>query len=124
MGQSKGPADGETKSRKQGREVIWNAQISQSFLKKRALTITAQAFDLLQQRSNISRAISATMRSDTYTNAINSYFMFKVSYRLNLTGNKEARSGMRGPGYGGERPERGRPEGGRPGGGFGGAGRM
>lgn len=105
-------------------EVIWNAQISQSFLKKRALTITAQAFDLLQQRSNISRAISATMRIDTYTNAINSYFMFKVSYRLNLTGNKEARSGMRGPGFGGERPERGRPEGGRPGGGFGGAGRM
>lgn len=101
-------------------EVIWNAQISQSFLKKRSLTITAQAFDLLQQRSNISRVISATMRSDTYTNAINSYFMFKVSYRLNLTGNKEARAGMGRPGEGpgGNRPGQG---GGR---GFGGGERM
>ena len=46
--------------------------------------------------------------------------MFKVSYRLNLTGNKEARAGMGRPGEGpgGNRPGQG---GGR---GFGGGERM
>ena len=83
-------------------EVIWNAQLSQSFLKNNALTISAQWFDILAQRSNISRSISATMRSDTETNAINSYAMFHIIYKLNLVGNKEARDAMRRPG---DRPE-------------------
>lgn len=82
-------------------EIIWNAQLSQSFLKGNALTISAQWYDILQERSNISRSISATMRSDTWTNAINSYCMFHIIYRLNLLGNKEARNAMRhGPGDG------------------------
>lgn len=79
-------------------EVIWNAQLSQSFLKNNALTLSAQWFDILGQRSNISRNISATMRSDTETNAINSYAMFHIIYKLNLVGNKEARDAMRRPG--------------------------
>ena len=83
-------------------EVIWNAQLSQSFLKNNALTISAQWFDILGQRSNISRSISATMRSDTETNAINSYAMFHIIYKLNLVGNREARDAMRRPG---DRPE-------------------
>lgn len=92
-------------------ELIWNAQISQSFLKNNALTISAQWYDILKERSSISRNISATMRSDTYTNAIHSYLMFHVIYKLNLIGNKEAREAMRGMGPGGG-----------PGGGFGGPG--
>ncbi len=83
-------------------EIIWNAQLSHAFLKKRNLIVSAQWFDILGERSNISRAISATMRSDTETNAINSYVMFKVSYRLNLLGGKGGgnndRRGLGGPG--------------------------
>ena len=66
------------------------------------------------------------MRSDTETNAINSYVMLRVNYRLNLFGTKEARQGMRngggGPGGEGRRGNRGGFGGGsgRPGGGFGG----
>lgn len=110
-------------------EWIWNAQLSQSFLKNSAATVSVQWYDILRQRSNISRTLSATQRADTWTNAINSYVMVHFIYRLNLLGNKEARSAMpRMDGlYGG--PER-RPGGfgggsgrGGGGGGFGGPGR-
>lgn len=76
------------------------------FLKKRNLIVSAQWFDILGQQSNISRAISATMRSDTESNAINSYVMFKVAYSLNLLGGNSKGGGDRkGPdGYGPGRP--------------------
>lgn len=82
-------------------ELIWNAKLSQSFLKQRALTISAEWYDILKQRSNISRSISATQRTDTWTNAIHSYVMFHVIYRLNLFGNKEMRREMGPGGFGG-----------------------
>lgn len=83
-------------------EVIWNAQLSHAFLKKRNLIVSAQWYDILGQQSNISRSISATMRADTETNAINSYVMFKVAYRLDLLGGRSSghgdeRHGPRGP---------------------------
>ena len=99
-------------------ELIWNAQLSQSFLKNKVATLSVQWYDILRQRSNISRSLSATQRTDTWTNAINSYVMVHFIYRLNLLGNKEARSAM--PGMGGPGGPGGR--GGR-GGGFGGPGR-
>ena len=57
-------------------------------------------------------------RSDTEFNAVNSYIMLRVQYRLNLFGGKEARQQMRqgrGDGPGGGRYGGG-PGGGRPGG--------
>ena len=94
-------------------ELIWNAQLSQNlkkWLKGHELTISVQWYDILQERSNISRAITATMRSDSWSNAINSYVMVHLIYNLNLLGNKDARGqGFGGPG--------GFPGGGRPGGG-------
>lgn len=80
-------------------ELIWNAQLSQSFLKGNAATVSVQWFDILRQRSNISRTLSALERRDTWTNAINSYVMVHFIYRLNLMGGKEGRAGMpMGPG--------------------------
>lgn len=97
-------------------EFVWNAQLSQSFLKGKPLTIMLQFYDILRQQSTFSRAISATSRTDTEYNAINSYAMLHVIYRLNLFGGKQARQG--GPGGPGGRPDfRGRPfGGGHPGG--------
>ena len=100
-------------------EFVWNAQLSQSFLKGKPLTIMLQFYDLLRQQSTFSRAISATSRTDTEYNAINSYAMLHVIYRLNLFGGKQARQGgPDGPGGPGGRPDfRGRPfGGGHPGG--------
>ena len=100
-------------------EFVWNAQLSQSFLKGKPLTIMLQFYDLLRQQSTFSRAISATSRTDTEYNAINSYAMLHVIYRLNLFGGKQARKGgPDGPGGPGGRPDfRGRPfGGGHPGG--------
>ena len=107
-------------------EFVWNAQLSQGFLKGKPLTIMLQFYDILRQQSTFSRAISATSRTDTEYNAINSYAMLHVIYRLNLFGGKDARrggpEGPGGPGGPGGRPNfHGRPfnggfGGGRPGG--------
>jgi len=72
-------------------ELIWNAQLSQGFLKGKPLTVMLQFYDILQNKSNLSRSISAMQRSDTWSYAINSYAMLTVSYRLNLFGGKQAR---------------------------------
>ncbi len=101
-------------------ELVWNAQLSQGFLKGKPLTVMLQFYDILRQQSTFSRAISATSRTDTEYNAINSYAMLHVVYRMNLFGGKQARKGgPDGPGGPGGRPDfRGRPfNGGRPGGG-------
>lgn len=75
-------------------ELVWNAQISQSFLKNKAATISLQWYDILQQQSNVSRTINSMMRSDSWTNAINSYFMVHFIYKLNIFkgGGKAAKS--------------------------------
>lgn len=67
-------------------ELIWNAQLSQSFLAQNAATLSLQMFDILHQMSNISRSINAQMRSDSWSNGINSYFMLHFIYRLNVFG--------------------------------------
>ena len=108
-------------------ELLWNAQISQTFLKGKNLTVMLQFYDILNQQSNFSRALSAMSRTDTWYNSINSYAMLHVVYRFNAFGGKQARQGMQGPGGmgpGGGRPGGGMgPGGGRPGGGFGRPGR-
>ncbi len=81
-------------------ELIWNAQISQDFLKGNAATVSIQFYDILRNQSNISRVISAAMRSDTEYNAIYSYCMIHFIYRLNLFGGKGAGPRMGGPGFG------------------------
>ena len=107
-------------------ELIWNAQLSQSFLRGKALTLSLQFFDLLHQQSTFSRTVTAMQRADTEYNAITSYAMLNVIYRLNLFGGM---SNMKGPGGRDGRGGRpggwggGRPGGGRPGGGGWGGGR-
>ena len=114
-------------------ELLWNAQISQTFLRGRNLTVMLQFYDILHEQSNFSRALSAMSRTDTWYNSINSYAMLHVVYRFNAFGGKQARQGMQqgpggmmpggGMGPGGGRPGGGRPVGGPGGGGFGRPGR-
>ena len=100
-------------------ELLWNAQIGYSFLKGKALTITAQWNDILGQQSAISRTITANMMQDSRSNSIYSYGMVHVIYKLNVFG-KGGFGGFGGFG-GGFNP--GGFGGGRPGGGGFGGGR-
>ena len=102
-------------------ELIWNAQLSQGFLRGRALTVSLQLYDILSNQSNFSRTVSAMSRSDVEYNSINSYAMLHVVYRLNIFGGKQARRqggpgdgpGQRGrQGFGSGRPPMGPPMGG------------
>ena len=80
-------------------ELIWNAQVSQSFLKGKALTLSLQLYDILRQQSTVSSIMTASQRSDTEYNAITSYAMLHVIYRLNLFGGgAKGFGGPRGPG--------------------------
>ena len=102
-------------------ELIWNAQISQSFLRGNALTLSLQFYDILHEQSTVSRTLTAMQRSDTEYNAITNYAMLHVIYRTNVFGGGQngffgGRGGRGGRGQGGF-------GGGRPGGGgFGGGG--
>lgn len=103
-------------------ELIWNAQVSQSFLRGNALTLSLQLYDILHEQSTVSRILSGYQRSDTEYNAITNYAMLHVIYRLNLFGGRSAF----GNGPGGFGGNRGGAQGGRGGrggrGGFGGGG--
>lgn len=84
-------------------ELIWNAQLSQTFLKGTA-TISFEMYDILRQQSNITRSLTADGRSVYEYNGVNSYCMLHFIYRLNIFGGKAARDKMNqrhGPGPGG-----------------------
>ena len=87
-------------------ELIWNAQLSQTFLKGDA-TISFEMYDILQRQSNITRSLTANGRSVYEYNGINSYCMLHFIYRLNIFGGKISRD-RRPPeqrrGFGGSRP--------------------
>ena len=102
-------------------ELIWNAQLSQSFLRGNALTVSLQLYDILHQQSTFSRTITAMSRNDVEYNAITSYGMLHVIYRLNIFGGGGG-FGFGGPrgGRGGNGPRGGFGGGPRGGGGFGG----
>lgn len=102
-------------------ELIWNAQLSHSLLRGKALTLSLQVYDILHQQSTFSRSVTAMQRSDTEYNAITCYGMLHAIYRLNLFGGKEARRGGLDGGFGGPDGRRRGNSGGR-GGGHGGWG--
>ena len=92
-------------------EWMWNASISYQLLRDRSLTLSMKAYDLLQQRSNISRSVTANYIDDISYNDLTRYFMFTVSYKFNTfgKGNEPAdRNAWHGPG-GGPPPGGGRP---------------
>ena len=101
-------------------ELIWNGQLSKSFLRNKSLIVALNFYDLLGQQSNYERWVNATGRSDTQYNSINSYAMLHVRYRLNMFGGKIDTEGRYEKKWG-NRDERPRDNNQR-GGGFGGGG--
>lgn len=79
-------------------EVLWNASASKSFLKNNQGTLRFKIYDILHQRSNISRSVTANYIMDSEYNTLSSYFMFHFIYRFNIfkggaTANDAPRSG-------------------------------
>ncbi len=62
---------------------IINAYIEQQFLKNRTATLRLQAFDLLNESTNISRTIDSNGFTDTQTNRLTQYFMLTLAMRIN-----------------------------------------
>ena len=92
---------GYTDSSMSRNELIWNAQLSQTFLKGNA-TVSFEMYDILKKQSNISRSLTASGRSVYEYNGVNSYCMLHFIYRLNIFGSKAARDKMQGRrGFGG-----------------------
>jgi len=104
--------------------VLWNAQLSKTFLKKNNATLRFKIYDILHQQSNLSRTISETMMQDVEYNTLGSYFMVHFVYRFNTLGGNAPRTRRFGPDghgpgdgprdrhQGGERPPMGGPGGG------------
>ncbi|MGI6047264.1 MAG: outer membrane beta-barrel protein [Petrimonas sp.] len=110
-----GYADGFTQD-----EWLWNASIQKQLFKQKNGTIRLKIYDILQQRSNISRSVTSNYIRDTTTNTLTTYFMVHFVYRFNIFKGGATQEDMmpqrghgRGPGggYGGGRGG-GRPPGG------------
>lgn len=65
------------------KEWVWDARLSKTFFKG-ALTLMLEGFDMLGQLSTIQTAVNAQGRSESYCNAVPSYGMLHLIYRLDL----------------------------------------
>jgi len=99
-------------------ELIWNAQLSHSFLRGKKLTVMLQWYDILREQTNFTHTVNANAWRDQEVNTITSYAMLHVSYRLNLFGAGQERGGRGGRGRGDWGDRRGRGGWGGGGGGF------
>lgn len=87
-------------------EILWNASASKSFLKNNQGTLRFKIYDILHQRSHISRSITANYIMDSESNTLSSYFMFHFIYRFSLFKGGAASNDAR-PGRDRRRGERG-----------------
>ncbi len=95
---SKGYSDGYNTE-----QWLWNASVSYEFLKGRQASITARVYDILGQRTSISRSVTANYIQDSEYNSLTRYAMFTFAYRFNTFGsNKDLPEGARN--YGGWGP--------------------
>ena len=76
-------------------ELMWNAEISQLFLKDK-MTLRFKVYDILNQAKNNYRTTTDNYVEDTYNNTLGQYFMISLVYRF---GNfDKMMGGSRGPG--------------------------
>ncbi len=99
--------------------LIWNGSISQRFLPRKQLTVSLRAVDILDERDDVNRSVSAVSRTDTRSEMVRSYVLLSANWRFGRFGGRGQRG--RDQGARGERGDGGsRGEGGSRGGGSGG----
>ena len=67
-------------------EYIWDANLTQSFLKDKQLTLGIEVRDILRSRKNVHYDVNASGKTETRINAIGRYVLFKLTYKLNIFG--------------------------------------
>ena len=100
--------------------LIWNGSISQRFLPYKQLTISLRAVDILDERDDVNRNVSAVSRTDTRNDMVRSYVLLSANWHFGRFGGRGMMGRGRGEGGRGEGGSRGGGGGGR--GGFGGGG--
>lgn len=70
-------------------QLLWNAQFSQSFLKKKNLTLQLELVDILHNRSYETSQTTAISRYSSSTKTYLSYGLFHILYRFNIKANKK-----------------------------------
>lgn len=62
--------------------VIWNAAFSKKFLKKENLILGLSAVDMLDQNLDLQRSVQDNVISDSRTNAVSRYVLFRLTYKF------------------------------------------
>ena len=62
-------------------EIVWNAQFSKSFMREKA-SASLELFDILRERSCVTRRVTADYRRMTRSAAVNTYCMFHLRMQL------------------------------------------
>lgn len=66
--------------------TLWHCQLSKSMLKHKQLILRLKVYDLLKQENSLVRTVTASAIRDTDSNALGSYAMFHLIWRLNRLG--------------------------------------
>ena len=66
--------------------LLWNAQLSKSFLPNNMATIKLKVIDILQQQNNLTRRIGESSITDTEYNTLGSYFILSFICKINQIG--------------------------------------
>ncbi|MGN0211410.1 MAG: outer membrane beta-barrel protein [Muribaculaceae bacterium] len=96
---------------------LWNASLSYQFLHEKSATIAVKVFDILGQRQNISRSVTANYIRDMEYNTLTRYVMFTFTYKFTTFGSQKDNPKMDGfdihgrGGFGGPRRPMGPPPG-------------
>ena len=96
--------------------LIWNGSISQRFLPHKQLTVSLRAVDILGERDDVYRAVSAVSRTDTQSEMVRSYVLLSAYWRFGRFGGRGMGGGRRGGEARGDGSQYNRGEGSRGGG--------
>lgn len=94
----------------QQKEILWNASASKTFLKNNQGTLRFKIYDILKQRSNISRSVTANAITDSEYNTLSSYFMVHFIYRFSIFKGGATMSDAQNAGHSGRGRGMGRPQ--------------
>lgn len=70
-------------------QLLWNVQLSQRFLKQQNLILTLRAYDLLNQRDEVTRRITESARTDSRSTMVHQYVILSATYRFGKFGGKQ-----------------------------------
>ncbi len=68
------------------KQWLWNGSVTYEFLKGKQASISAKVYDILGQKKNVSRSVTANYIQDSEYNSLTRYALFTFTYRFNTFG--------------------------------------